>query len=121
MYIYVLTLLLVIIRFYERIFYAKIGTFFKNRIIGEKKHNLSEPIINTPAAPPMNCMAALFPPRNGTISGHSVPAIPGTQVIFQCDDALLPEGIMTTTCLATGEWDKNPEEIVCRGMYNLIY
>ncbi len=65
-------------------------------------------------APPMNCTAPLHPPRNGAISDHSVPGIPGTQVTFQCDDGLFPEGIMTATCLATGEWDKNPGEIVCR-------
>ena len=64
--------------------------------------------------PQMRCTASLPPPRNGTISDHSVPAIPGTQVTFQCDDALLPEGIMTVTCLATGEWDRNTGEIVCR-------
>ena len=62
----------------------------------------------------MNCTAALPPPRNGTIIDHSVPAIPGTQVTFHCKDELFPEGIMTSTCLVTGEWDKNPEEIVCR-------
>ncbi len=65
--------------------------------------------------PQMNCTASLPPPRNGTISGHSVPAIPGTRVAFQCDDGLFPEGIMTATCLATGEWDRNTGEIVCRG------
>ena len=63
---------------------------------------------------PMNCRASLPPPRNGTIGNHSVPAIPGTQVTFQCDDGLFPERTMTATCLATGEWDKNPGEIVCR-------
>ncbi len=62
----------------------------------------------------MRCIDQLGPPQNGTISGHSVPAIPGTQVTFQCDDGLFPEGIMNATCLATGNWDKNPEEIVCR-------
>ena len=62
----------------------------------------------------MNCAASLSPPQNGTISDHSVPAIPGTQVTFQCDDGLFPEEIMTAICLATGEWDRNPEEIVCR-------
>ncbi|XP_064402641.1 membrane cofactor protein-like isoform X1 [Halichondria panicea] len=68
----------------------------------------------TPTTPPVSCTAPLSSPRNGTISNHSVPAIPGTQVTFQCDDALFPEGTMTATCLATGEWDKNPGEIVCR-------
>ncbi|XP_064401038.1 sushi, von Willebrand factor type A, EGF and pentraxin domain-containing protein 1-like isoform X2 [Halichondria panicea] len=67
-----------------------------------------------PTTPPMNCRASLPPPRNGTIGNHSVPAIPGTQVTFQCDDGLFPERTMTATCLATGEWDKNPGEIVCR-------
>ena len=62
----------------------------------------------------MNCTVRLPSPQNGTISSHSVPAIPGTRVTFQCDDRLFPEGIMSATCLATGEWDKNPEEIVCR-------
>ncbi|XP_064403419.1 mucin-2-like [Halichondria panicea] len=68
----------------------------------------------TTLPPPMNCTASLPPPRNGTISGHSVPAIPGTRVAFQCDYGLFPEGIMTATCLATGEWDRNMGEIVCR-------
>ncbi len=65
-------------------------------------------------APPMNCTAPLPPPQNGTISDHSVPAIPGTRVTFQCDDGLFPEGIMNTTCLANGKWDKNPGENACR-------
>ncbi|XP_064401086.1 uncharacterized protein LOC135347119 isoform X2 [Halichondria panicea] len=60
---------------------------------------------------PTPTTTSLSSPRNGTISDHSVPAIPGTQVTFQCDDELFPEGIMTATCLATGKWD---EEIVCR-------
>ncbi|XP_064402288.1 uncharacterized protein LOC135348062 isoform X2 [Halichondria panicea] len=64
--------------------------------------------------PPINCTAQLSPLHNGTISDHSVPAIPGTQVTFQCDGGLFPEGIMTVTCLATGEWDRNTGEIVCR-------
>ncbi len=59
----------------------------------------------------------LSSPQNGTISEHSVPAIPGAQVTFQCDNGLFPEGIMTATCLVTGEWDKNPGEIVCRGKF----
>ncbi len=39
------------------------------------------------------------------------------QVTFQCDDGLFPEaeGIMTATCLAIGEWDQNPVEILCSG------
>ena len=63
---------------------------------------------------PMNCTVPLSSPRNGTISDHSVPAIPGTHVTFQCDAGLFPGGIMTATCLATGEWDRIPGEIVCR-------
>ncbi len=66
------------------------------------------------AAPPMNCTAPLSPPQNGSISDHSVPAVPGTRVTFQCFDGLFPEGIMTVTCLTTGQWGKNPAEIVCR-------
>ncbi|XP_064407697.1 uncharacterized protein LOC135352442 isoform X2 [Halichondria panicea] len=63
----------------------------------------------------MRCTAQLDPPRNGTIiSDHFLPAIPGTQVSFQCDNGLFPEGISTSTCLATGDWDRNPGEIVCR-------
>ena len=63
---------------------------------------------------PMSCTTSLSPPRNGTISNRSAPAIPGTQVTFQCDDGLFPEGIMTATYLVTGMWDKNPGEIICR-------
>ncbi len=72
-------------------------------------------------APPMNCTAPLFPPQNGTIIDHSVPAIPGTQVTFQSDDGLFPEGIMTATCLVTGEWDRNLGKIVCRGKFHSLY
>ncbi|XP_064404153.1 sushi, von Willebrand factor type A, EGF and pentraxin domain-containing protein 1-like isoform X2 [Halichondria panicea] len=71
-------------------------------------------IYYTASPDPMNCTASLLPPWNGTISGHSVPAIPGTQVTFQCDNGLFPEGTMNVICLATGEWDKNPWEIVCK-------
>ncbi|XP_064407739.1 complement receptor type 2-like isoform X2 [Halichondria panicea] len=67
-----------------------------------------------PTPPPMRCTDQLDPPQNGTTSNHSVPAIPGTQVNFQCNNGLFPEGIMTATCLATGEWDKNPGENMCR-------
>ncbi|XP_064402947.1 sushi, von Willebrand factor type A, EGF and pentraxin domain-containing protein 1-like isoform X2 [Halichondria panicea] len=67
-----------------------------------------------PTTPPMNCAVRLSSPQNGTISDHSVPAIPGTRVSFQCDAGLFPEGMMNATCLATREWDKNPGEIVCR-------
>ncbi|XP_064403073.1 uncharacterized protein LOC135348703 [Halichondria panicea] len=74
--------------------------------------SLTTPTPTTP--PPMDCTAPLFSPQNGTISDHSVPAIPGRQVAFQCENGLFPEGIMTATCLATGEWDKNPGEIICR-------
>ncbi len=66
-------------------------------------------------APPMMCIIQLDPPQNGTISDHFVPALPGTQVTFQCDDGLSPEGIMAAICLDTGEWDKNPVGIACRG------
>ncbi|XP_064400075.1 uncharacterized protein LOC135346389 [Halichondria panicea] len=65
-------------------------------------------------APPTRCTVPLSPPKNGTISDHSAPALPATQVTFQCDNGLFPKGIMTAVCLATGEWDKNPGEIVCR-------
>ncbi|XP_064402132.1 uncharacterized protein LOC135347907 isoform X5 [Halichondria panicea] len=68
----------------------------------------------TPTIPPMSCTTSLSPPQNGTISNRSAPAIPGTQVTFQCDDGLFPEGILTATCLVTGMWDKNPGEIICR-------
>ena len=70
-------------------------------------------------APPIRCTDQLGPPQNGTINDHSVPALPGTQVTFQCDDGLFSEGIMIFTCLDTGEWSKNPGEIVCRGKYHL--
>ncbi|XP_064403084.1 uncharacterized protein LOC135348714 [Halichondria panicea] len=76
-----------------------------------------ECMLTTPSptpSPTMNCRAPLSPPWNGSVSDHSVPAIPGARVTFQCDAGLFPEGIMTATCLATGEWDKNPGEIVCR-------
>ena len=65
------------------------------------------------SAPPMNCTASLSPPQNGIIIDHSVPALPDTRVMFQCSDGLFPEGILTVTCLTTGEWDRNPAEIVC--------
>ncbi len=62
----------------------------------------------------MNCTAPLSPPQNGIINEHSVPALPDTRVTFQCSDGLFPEGILTVTCLSTGEWDRSPGEIVCR-------
>ncbi len=68
----------------------------------------------------MRCTVQLGPPQNDIISVHSVPAVPATQVTFQCDNGLFPEGILTATCLATGEWDKNPGEIICRGKFIFI-
>ncbi len=44
-----------------------------------------------------------------------------TQVAFQCDDGLFPEGIMTATCLVTGTWDRNPGEIVSILEYTCLY
>ena len=72
------------------------------------------------SAPPMNCTEELSPPQNGSISDHSVPALPDTHVTFQCSDGLFPEGIMTVTCLSTGEWDRNPAEIVCRNNPSML-
>ena len=66
------------------------------------------------SAPPMNCTAPLSPPQNGNISDHSVPALPNTSVTFECSVGLFPEEIFSVTCLGTGEWDRNPAEIVCR-------
>ncbi len=70
-------------------------------------------------ASPMRCTVQLGPLQNGTINDHLVPALPGTQVTFQCDNGLFPEGIMIVTCLDTGEWSQNPGEIVCRGKYHM--
>ncbi len=67
----------------------------------------------------MKCFIQLDPPQNGTISDYFVPALPGTQVTFQCDDGLFPEGIMAAICLDAGEWDKNPVGIVCSGKCTL--
>ncbi|XP_064400519.1 uncharacterized protein LOC135346723 [Halichondria panicea] len=70
----------------------------------------------------MRCTAQLDPPQNGTItSDHFLPAIPGAQGSFQCDNGLFPEGILTSTCLTTGEWDRNPGEIVCRAQSPTLF
>ncbi len=70
----------------------------------------------------MNCTAPLSPPQNGSTSDHSVPALPDTRVTFQCSDGLFPEGILlTVTCLSTGEWDRNPAEIVCRNKSSKLH
>ena len=62
----------------------------------------------------MNCTDQLAPPLNGSVSDHSIPAVPGTTVTFHCDDGLFPTGTMNATCLASGEWDRRPGDIVCR-------
>ena len=65
---------------------------------------------------PFSCAGGcpvLTDPMNG-VFGPVSSRLPGSTVTFQCDNGLFPEGIMNVICLATGEWDKIPGEIVCR-------
>ena len=74
------------------------------------------PLFICPVASPILCGLPQSP-LNGSLGSHSTTSPLGTIVTFQCDEGLLPNNTMTTTCrdvLETGEWEPNPADLVCR-------
>ena len=39
----------------------------------------------------------------------------GSQIAYQCQSGLLPEGRMTSVCRGDGRWDPNPATLMCEG------
>ncbi len=69
----------------------------------------------------MKCFIQLDPPQNGTISDHFAPALPGTQVTFQCDNGLFPEGIMACHLSRYGRVGQEPSgDCLQRQVYSYI-
>ena len=49
--------------------------------------------------------------------GFKEPAMEGTTVIFYCPPRYVLTGTNITTCMGNGEWETDPREVECNGMY----
>ena len=55
---------------------------------------------------------------NGSmIIGYMGPAVEGTTVSFVCPPQYALNGPNTTTCMGNGEWEPDPREVECKGIY----
>ena len=54
------------------------------------------------------------PPVNGSFGGDITSTVEGSEITYQCDDGLSPEGNMTAVCGEDGEWRPNPGDVECR-------
>ena len=54
------------------------------------------------------------PPVNGSFGGDITSTVEGSEITYQCDDGLTPEGNMTAACREDGEWRPNPGDAECR-------
>ena len=55
-----------------------------------------------------------------TIIGYVDPALEGATLAFECPPQYILIGPNTTTCMGDGEWEPDPREIECKGMWNLL-
>ena len=39
----------------------------------------------------------------------------GSQIVYQCQSGLLPEGRMTSVCRGDGRWNPDPATLLCEG------
>ena len=45
----------------------------------------------------------------------------GSEIVYQCQSGLLPEGRMTSVCGGDGRWNPDPATLMCEGkMYHTI-
>ena len=51
---------------------------------------------------------------NGSFGGDITSTVEGSEITYQCDDGLTPEGTMTAVCEEDGEWRPNPGDVECR-------
>ena len=51
------------------------------------------------------------------VIGCTDPAMQGTTLSFVCPSYYVLVGPNTTTCIGNGEWEPDPKEVECRGMY----
>ena len=51
---------------------------------------------------------------NGSFGGDIPSTVEGSEITYQCDDGLTPEGTMTAVCGEDGEWRPNPGDVECR-------
>ena len=51
------------------------------------------------------------------IIGYTDPVMEGTTLSFVCSSHHVLFGPNTTTCIGYGEWEPDPKEVECRGMY----
>ena len=41
----------------------------------------------------------------------------GSQIVYQCQSGLLPEGRMTSVCGGEGRWNPDPATLMCKGKF----
>ena len=51
---------------------------------------------------------------NGSFGGDITSTVEGSEITYQCDDGLTPEGNVTAVCGEDGEWRPNPGDVECR-------
>ena len=49
---------------------------------------------------------------NGSVNYTTT--VEGSTATYQCDVGLVPEGVMTSVCMANGKWATDPAEAGCR-------
>jgi len=59
----------------------------------------------------VSCSGPPLPPKNGSI-GVYTGAIEGSVVAFFCNEGLIPDGQINTTCVSNGSWTPNPADLV---------
>ena len=50
---------------------------------------------------------------NGSFGGDLTSTVEGSEITYQCDDGLTPEGTITAVCGEDGEWRPNPGDVEC--------
>ena len=66
-----------------------------------------------PLSPVVDC-GYPGPPVNGSFGGDITSTVEGSEITYQCDDGLTPEGTMTAVCGEDGEWRPYPGDVECR-------
>ena len=55
------------------------------------------------------------------VTGYKQPAIEGTVITLSCPDGLILTGPTMYTCMGNGEWEPDPREVECKGMYTSVH
>ena len=55
-----------------------------------------------------------------TVSGYTPPAAEGTTITFHCPSGAILDGINSSTCMESGEWEPALFEINCAGSIGIV-